>query len=95
MKGDKIMKIKKTPLRKCIICANQFDKKSLTRIVKNNEGNIFVDKTFKANGRGAYICTSIECIDKFLKTRALDRAFKCKVDKQIYDDIISVIKSDK
>lgn len=89
------MKIKKTPLRKCIICGNQFDKKSLTRIVKNKEGRIFIDKTFKANGRGAYICDNSECLDKFLKTKALDRAFKDKINKEVYDDIILEIKSAK
>lgn len=86
------MKTKKTPLRKCIICQNQFDKKDLTRIVKNKEEEIFIDKTFKANGRGAYICHNKECIEKLQKTKALDRAFKCKIDNKIYEDIISEIK---
>jgi len=86
------MKVKKTPLRKCIICGNQFDKKSLKRIVRNNEGIISIDKTFKTNGRGAYVCDNDDCIDKLLKTKALDRAFKCKVEKEIYDEIISEIK---
>lgn len=85
------MKVKKTPLRKCVICGEQFDKKSLVRIVKNKEDEIFLDTTFKANGRGAYLCKGKECMDKLVKTRALDRTFKCKVEKQVYDDIISEI----
>ena len=56
------MKTKKIPLRKCIVCQNQFDKKQLVRIVKNKEDAIFIDKTFKAGGRGAYVCNSKECI---------------------------------
>ena len=42
------MKTKKIPLRKCIVCQNQFDKKQLIRVVKNKENEIFIDKTFKA-----------------------------------------------
>ena len=89
------MKTKKTPLRKCIICQNQFDKKDLIRIVKNKDEQIFIDKTFKANGRGAYVCHNDECIQKLIKARGLDRAFKCKVDSKVYDDIIAEINSDK
>ena len=54
------MKTKKIPLRKCIVCQNQFDKKQLVRIVKNKEDAIFIDKTFKAGGRGAYVCNSTQ-----------------------------------
>ena len=86
------MKIKKIPLRKCIVCQNQFDKKQLIRVVKNKENEIFIDKTFKAGGRGAYVCNSKECIEKLKKTKALDRTFKCKVDVKIYDDILSEIE---
>lgn len=85
------MKVKKTPLRKCVICGEQFDKKSLVRIVKDKEDKIFLDNTFKANGRGAYICKSKECMDKLIKTKALDRAFKTKVEQEIYNDIIAEI----
>ena len=58
------MKTKKIPLRKCIVCQNQFDKKQLIRVVKNKEDEIFIDKTFKAGGRGAYLCNSKDFIEK-------------------------------
>ena len=70
------MKQKKVPQRKCVVCNDRDSKRSLLRIVKTKEGEIFLDLTGKANGRGAYICASAECIEKAVKTRALNRAFK-------------------
>ena len=58
----------KEKLRMCIVCRGQSDKKELLRIVKNKNGEIFVDKTGKANGRGAYVCKDKECFSKLCKT---------------------------
>ena len=73
----------------CIACRTMQPKKNLIRVVKNNEGQIFVDKTFKANGRGAYLCNSVACIEKAAKLKALNRAYKCEVS----DEIIETIKN--
>lgn len=62
-----LQKVKKVPQRKCIACQDRDNKKELVRIVKNKEGHIFLDKTGKANGRGAYICNCSECLKKLLK----------------------------
>ena len=59
-----MQKVKKVPQRKCIACQDRDNKKELIRIVKNKEGHIFLDKTGKANGRGAYICNCSECLKK-------------------------------
>ena len=74
-------------LRMCIVCHSRSDKKELVRVVKNKDGEIFLDKTGKANGRGAYVCKSKDCFDKLKKTRALNRAFKCEVKNDVYDKI--------
>ena len=71
----------------CIVCREHSDKKELLRIVKNKDGQIFVDKTGKANGRGAYICKSKECLNKLKKSRGLNRAFKCEVNDDVYNMI--------
>ena len=47
----------------------------------------FLDKTKKANGRGAYVCKSKECFEKLKKTRALNRAFKCDIPLEIYEKL--------
>ena len=80
--------MKKIPLRMCIVCRQMKDKKELIRIVKNTEGKVFLDKTFKADGRGAYVCASEECIAKCVKTRALNRAYKQPVAQEHYDNLL-------
>ena len=78
-------KTKKIPQRKCIVCSDRSDKKKLIRIVKNKEGQIFVDPTGKANGRGAYICQSMECMEKAIKTHAPERSFRVEIPTEVYD----------
>lgn len=79
--------MQKERLRMCIICREHSDKKELLRIVKNKDSEIFVDKTGKANGRGAYICKNPECFQKLRKTRGLNRAFRCEIKDEVYDKI--------
>ncbi len=82
----------KEKIRMCIVCRGQSDKKTLLRIVKNKDGEIFVDKTGKANGRGAYVCKNKECFEKLKKTKALNRAFKCNVKDEVYERIGEAIE---
>lgn len=76
--------MKEIPLRSCACCRERKPKKEMLRVVKNSAGEIFVDKSGKANGRGAYICGEAECIKKMRKTRALNRAFSCEVPDAVY-----------
>lgn len=75
------------PERTCIGCNQVKLKKELIRIVKNKEGQIFVDKTGKANGRGAYICNNVECLEKAIKTKRLERTFETSIDNNIYEGL--------
>lgn len=77
-----------TPLRKCIGCNDSKPKKELIRIVKNPEGEIVLDAGGRANGRGAYICNNPGCLQKAIKTRGLNRAFKMNVDTDILIKLI-------
>lgn len=73
--------------RMCFICRNIYNKTELNRLVKTSTGDIFLDKTGKANGRGAYICNSRECKEKLSKQKILNRAFKCEVPVEVYNKI--------
>ena len=75
---------KKIPLRQCIACRELKEKKSMLRIVKNSEGKIFLDFSWKAAGRGAYICDNPDCIKKLKKGRLLNKVFSCAVDDGVY-----------
>ncbi|HSQ33585.1 MAG TPA: YlxR family protein [Peptostreptococcaceae bacterium] len=83
---------KKTPQRKCIACQDRDAKKQLIRIVKDQEGKIFLDSTGKANGRGAYICKDIECLQKAIKSKALNRAFKTEVSQEVYENLLEELR---
>ncbi len=84
------MKTRKIPLRKCIGCNLQFDKRDLIRIVNNKEDGISVDLTGKKNGRGAYICRNIDCFELSVKKNALARALGSPVD----DDVSNMIRNE-
>lgn len=80
-------KIKKIPLRQCIACRQAKEKSAMLRIVKNNEGKIFLDFSSKAAGRGAYICDEPDCIKKLKKARLINKVFSCEVDDSVYTAI--------
>ena len=84
--------MKKEPNRTCMGCNEIKLKKELIRVVKDKEGNISIDKIGKANGRGAYICNNIECLEKLIKSKRLERIFETKIDEQIYNDLREILK---
>ncbi len=75
---------KKTPLRMCIVCKEMKPKNELLRIVRNPEGEFLFDKSGKANGRGAYICAEGDCVERCLKKKLLNKAFKSNLDESVY-----------
>jgi len=78
------MKQHKIPLRKCIACQEMKNKKDLIRVVANKEGDVQLDITGKAHGRGAYVCKKQGCFDKVKKTKALNRTFHREVSAEVY-----------
>lgn len=85
------MKMKKIPLRKCLGCSESKPKRELIRIVKNKDGDIFVDLTGKANGRGAYICNNPDCLEKAMKTNKINKALETEIPSQVYDELLKEI----
>lgn len=83
--------MKKIPQRTCIGCREKKDKKELIRIVRDKEGKISLDRIGRANGRGAYICDNIECLEKAIKTKALARTFGMDIDEAVYNELRGVI----
>lgn len=83
--------LKNIPQRTCIGCNEKKDKKDFIRIVKDNENNISIDKTGKANGRGAYICNNIDCLEKAIKNKKIEKSFKMVISENVYNDLRGVI----
>ena len=83
--------MKKIPLRKCVATNERLPKQELVRIVKNNEGKVFIDLTGKANGRGAYLKRSNEAIDIAIKKNSLSRALECTIEQEIYEELRKLV----
>ena len=83
--------LKKVPQRTCIGCNTKKDKRAVIRIVKNKENEIEVDKTGKMQGRGAYICDNIDCLEKAIKSKRIEKIFDMKISEEIYENLRGVI----
>lgn len=80
-------KQKKIPMRTCIACREMKPKSEMTRVVKNADGEIRMDATGKAPGRGAYICRNEECLKKLRTKKLLNRAFLTDVAADVYQRV--------
>ena len=76
---------KKIPLRKCTGCGEMKPKKELIRVLKTTEEEIVLDKTGRKNGRGAYLCNSLDCFKQARKTKGLERSLQIKIPEEIYE----------
>ena len=75
--------MKKIPMRMCVACREMRAKKELIRVVKTAEGNLVADPTGKLNGRGAYLCRTAACLERAVKTRALERALEAPMNEAL------------
>ena len=87
------MKVRKIPLRTCVVTREKLEKKDLIRIVKNKDNEVFVDLTGKANGRGAYIKKDIEVLKKAKSAKILDRILETNITDEIYEELLNIINS--
>ncbi|MDR7869943.1 MAG: YlxR family protein [Tissierellaceae bacterium] len=87
------MKKKKIPIRKCLACGEGKPKKELIRIVKTTEGDVKVDLTGKLNGRGAYICPTIECLELAIKSKKISRSLEVEITDHVYNELREVVGS--
>ena len=83
--------MKSQPQRTCMGCNCKKDKKEFIRIVKNNKNEISIDRTGKKEGRGAYICDDVKCLEKLQKSKRLEKVFKQKIEEEIYENLRGVI----
>lgn len=77
---------KHIPNRRCIGCRSMLPKEQLIRIVKFN-GKVFIDKTGKADGRGAYFCGNASCLKTAVKSRRLEKSFRMQIPAEIYNSL--------
>lgn len=78
---------KKIPLRQCVGCRESKEKKELIRVLKTADDKVILDATHRANGRGAYLCPSKECLAKAKKNKGLERSLKISIPAEIYENL--------
>ena len=72
-------------------CNSKKSKNELIRIVKDKANNISIDRTGKLEGRGAYICDNMECLEKIIKSKRLERVLEVQISEEIYNNLRGVI----
>jgi len=78
---------KKIPMRQCLGCREMKPKKELTRVVRSPEGEVTLDFKGKSPGRGAYVCANVSCVEKAVKTKALDRALEVAIPPEVFEEL--------
>jgi len=86
-----LLKKRKVPLRMCTGCAASRPKRELIRVVRTPAGQVVVDPTGKVAGRGAYICPSLDCLEKALKSKRLENALDCTLSAETVDQLREAI----
>ncbi len=81
------MKVKKIPMRTCVVTREKLPKQELLRVVRTPEGNVVVDESGKMNGRGAYIKKDVAVLEQAKKKKVLERQLECTIEESVYDDI--------
>ena len=83
--------VKKIPLRRCIATGEQCAKKDLIRVVRNKEGEVFIDLQGRQNGRGAYIKATLDALNVCRKKNSLGRALEVSIPESIYEELERII----
>lgn len=86
------MKVKKIPMRSCVVTKEKLPKQDLIRVVRTPEGNIIIDHTGKANGRGAYLKKDVEVFKKAKQSKVLNRQLEVELPDQIWKELDDLMK---
>jgi len=72
--------------RNCVACGKECEKSSFYRIVRTEEG-YQLDRTGKADGRGAYVCKNTNCIQLMFKKKSLNHSFHASLSVQSLESL--------
>jgi len=63
-------------------------KRDLMRVVRTPAGDVVLDETGRAAGRGAYTCRSVPCVERAMAKGALRRALKTPVPSDLHGSLV-------
>jgi len=84
--------LKHKPQRTCIACRTVSEKREVIRLVRTAEGIVEVDAKGKKPGRGAYLCSNLNCWEEGLKGNRLDRSLKTEISRENKTKLLTWIK---
>ncbi len=86
---------KKIPMRQCMGCRERKAKREMIRVVRGTDGTVSLDFSGKVNGRGAYICPNVACLQKAQKSKALDRSLEVPIPDAVYSRLAAEMEDDR
>ena len=86
---------RKTPMRKCTGCQEMKNIKEMIRIVRDPEGKVFIDRTGKKSGRGAYICDQKKCLEKAIACRGIERSLSVELSEELIAQLREAFESEQ
>ena len=85
------MKTKKIPMRSCVVTHEKLPKSELIRVVRTPEGNVVVDESGKANGRGAYLKRDLSVFEKAYNSHVLNKILEVEVPDNVFDELRKLV----
>ena len=85
--------LRHVPLRTCVACGKKINKGDLTRVVAQAAGGVTMDPSGKAQGRGAYVCSSGDCAEEPIRKRRLEFALRRKISDDDWSAVSTFIES--
>lgn len=85
------MKTKKIPMRSCVVTREKLPKSELIRVVRTPDGNVIVDESGKANGRGAYLKRDLSVFEKAYNSGVLNRILEVEVPQSVFEDLRKLV----
>ena len=86
------MKVKKIPMRTCVVTHEKLPKQELIRVVRTPEQEVIIDLNGKANGRGAYLKKDVEVFEKAKKNKVLNKQLEIEVPDEIFEQLKALVK---
>lgn len=86
------MKVKKIPMRSCVVTHEKYPKQELIRVVRTPENTVVIDEKGKLNGRGAYLKKELSVIEKARKNKILNKVLEVEVPDSIFEELEEKLK---
>ena len=71
------------PVRTCVACRTERQKREFVRIVRSPNGTVSLDASGRANGRGAYLCADGSCWAAALNKKSIERALAVSLPVEV------------